>query len=71
MNGLGRQTIFTMIGGEGSGLDLPVILALVTVITVIVVIGNLIVDALYAFVDPRVRFGTTETRTKSLAGGVI
>lgn len=69
MNGLGRETIFAMIAG--SGLDLPVILALVTVITVIVVIGNLIVDALYAFVDPRVRFGTTETRTKSLAGGVI
>ena len=40
-------------------------------ITLIVVVGNLLVDALYAVVDPRVRFGTQETRTKSLAGGVI
>jgi peptide/nickel transport system permease protein len=70
MNGLGREAIFTMIG-QGSGLDLPLILAIVTVITLIVVIGNLIVDALYAVVDPRVRFGTRESRTKSLAGGVI
>jgi peptide/nickel transport system permease protein len=69
MNGLGREAIFAMIGN--GGLDLPVILAIVTVITLIVVAGNLIVDALYAFVDPRVRFGTQETRTKSLAGGVI
>jgi peptide/nickel transport system permease protein len=73
MNGLGREAIFAMIGGGngGGGLDLPVILAIVTVITLIVVIGNLVVDALYAVVDPRVRFGTQETRTKSLAGGVI
>jgi peptide/nickel transport system permease protein len=69
MNGLGREAIFTMIGQFG--LDLPKILGLVTVLTLFVVIGNLIVDALYAFVDPRVRFGSTETRTKSLAGGVI
>src|SRR5262249_29142620 len=69
MNGLGREAIFTMIGN--GGLDLPLILAIVTVITLIVVVGNLIVDALYAVVDPRVRFGTRESRTKSLAGGVI
>ena len=69
MNGLGREAIFAMIGG--GGLDLPIILAIVTVITLIVVVGNLLVDALYAVVDPRVRFGTQETRTKSLAGGVI
>ena len=69
MNGLGREAIFTMIG-QG-GLDLPLILGIVTVITLIVVLGNLLVDALYAVVDPRVRFGAQETRTKSLAGGVI
>ena len=69
MNGLGREPIFTMIGARG--LDLPVVLAIVTAITLIVVIGNLLVDALYAVVDPRVRFGAQETRTKSLAGGMI
>jgi peptide/nickel transport system permease protein len=69
MDGLGRNALFTMIGQ--SGLDLPKILAVVTVITLIVVAGNLIVDALYAVVDPRVRFAAKETRTKSLAGGVI
>ena len=69
MSGLGRNALFTMIGQ--SGLDLPKILAVVTIITVIVVVGNLVVDALYAVVDPRLRFGGTEGRTKSLAGGVI
>jgi len=69
MDGLGRNALFTMIGQFG--LDLPKILAVVTVITLIVVVGNLVVDALYAVVDPRVRFATQETRTKSLAGGVI
>ena len=38
----------------GAALDLPQILAVVTMITFIVVIGNLIVDTLYAFLDPRV-----------------
>jgi len=70
MNGLGREAIFTMIGNT-EGLDLALILAIVTVITLIVVLGNLLVDALYAVVDPRVHFGAQETRTKSLAGGVI
>jgi peptide/nickel transport system permease protein len=52
-------------------LNLPVILGYVTVITLFVVIGNLVVDALYAVIDPRVRFNIERTRTKSLAGGVI
>lgn len=52
-------------------LDLPQILGYVTVITLFVVIGNLVVDGLYAIVDPRIRFSIERTRTKSLAGGVI
>lgn len=66
MQGLGLAGIQAMMG-----LDLPQILGVVTVITLIVVVGNFIVDALYAFIDPRVRFTIDNTRTKSLAGGVI
>jgi peptide/nickel transport system permease protein len=66
MQGLGLAGIQAMMG-----LDLPVILGIVTVITLIVVVGNLVVDGLYAFIDPRVRFSIDNTRTKSLAGGVI
>jgi peptide/nickel transport system permease protein len=66
MQGLGLAGIQSMLG-----LDLPVILGVVTFITLIVVVGNLVVDALYAFIDPRVRFSIDNNRTKSLAGGVI
>jgi peptide/nickel transport system permease protein len=66
MEGLGRAGIFAMLG-----LDLPRILGVVTVISIIVVVGNLIVDALYAIIDPRIRFAVERTRSKSLAGGVI
>lgn len=66
MQGLGLAGIQAMLG-----LDLPEILGVVTFITLIVVIGNLIVDALYAFIDPRVRFTIEAGRNKSLAGGVI
>jgi peptide/nickel transport system permease protein len=66
------------VGGLASGsisalvnLNLPEILGYVTVITLIVVVGNLVVDALYAVVDPRIRFNIERTRTKSLAGGVL
>ncbi|HEY2328118.1 MAG TPA: ABC transporter permease [Gaiellaceae bacterium] len=66
MQGLGLAGIQAMLG-----LDLPEILGVVTAITLIVVLGNLIVDGLYAFIDPRVRFTVDNNRTKSLAGGVI
>jgi peptide/nickel transport system permease protein len=66
MQGLGLAGIQAMLG-----LDLPEILGIVTLITLIVVTGNLIVDALYAFIDPRVRFTIEPGRNKSLAGGVI
>ena len=66
MNGLGLAGIRAMLG-----LDLPEILAVVTTITLIVVIANLIVDALYAIIDPRIRFSIDRTQNKHLAGGVI
>jgi hypothetical protein len=37
----------------------------------IVVVGNLIVDVLYAVLDPRAGREPTLNRDKSLAGGVI
>jgi ABC-type dipeptide/oligopeptide/nickel transport system permease component len=52
-------------------LDLTLILAVVTVITAIVVIGNLAVDLLYAFIDPRAGQTLGDRETKSLAGGLI
>ena len=67
--GLGRMAIDNFIGT--SALDLPQILAVVTTITFIVVIGNLIVDTLYAFLDPRVDASLRLGRTKEAAAGVI
>jgi peptide/nickel transport system permease protein len=67
--GLGRMAINNFIGN--SALDLPQILAVVTTITFIVVLGNLIVDTLYAFLDPRVDASFRGRRTKEAAGGVI
>jgi peptide/nickel transport system permease protein len=50
LDGLGRYAILA-IGDE----DLPRILGVVLVASVFVVLANLIVDLLYAVVDPRVR----------------
>jgi len=36
-----------------------------------VVVGNLLVDLLYAVLDPRAGRETVRMRTKSLAGGVF
>jgi len=72
LGGLGSLAVQAFIGGPfGGPLDLPVVLAAVTMIAVIVVVGNLIVDALYAIIDPRLRFAHENMRSKSLAGGVI
>ena len=65
--GLGNATIQAMFGT----LDLPRVLGIVTAITIIVVVGNLIVDILYVVVDPRAGTTRRERGTKSLAGGVI
>jgi peptide/nickel transport system permease protein len=68
MRGLGRLAV-TAMGSANRALDLPLVLAVVTVITVVVVVGNLVVDLLYALLDPRAGRETVRTRTKSLAGG--
>lgn len=70
IRGLGRLAVVAM-GGANRSLDLPLILAVVSVITVIVVVGNLLVDLLYAVLDPRAGRETVRTRTKSIAGGVF
>jgi peptide/nickel transport system permease protein len=43
-----------MVGAVGAR-DYPVILATTTIFASLVVIGNLLADALYAVVDPRLR----------------
>jgi len=67
--GLARMSVVAFFGT--AALDLPLILAVVTVITAIVVVGNLLVDLLYAVIDPRAGQALREKETKSLAGGVI
>jgi peptide/nickel transport system permease protein len=64
MNGLGRYAVDTFAGTRG--LDLPVVLGVVTMITLVVIVGNLIVDLLYAFFDPRV--GGRSVRLRRTAG---
>jgi peptide/nickel transport system permease protein len=70
INGLGRAAV-NELAGSTLYLVLPSILALVVLITLIVVVGNLVVDVLYAVLDPRVGLQRGEQRTKSLVGGVF
>jgi peptide/nickel transport system permease protein len=70
--GLARLSINAMTGDPGAeATDLPMLLAVVTVIALIVVIGNLIVDTLYAVVDPRTGSADRPGRTKEIAAGVM
>jgi ABC-type dipeptide/oligopeptide/nickel transport system permease component len=69
ISGLGSMAVTALFGTVA--LDLPLILAVVVVITTIVVIGNLAVDLLYALIDPRADDALRDKETKSLAGGVI
>jgi peptide/nickel transport system permease protein len=48
--GLGRMTVAAI-----RALDFPVVQGFVLFIGVVVVLGNLIVDLIYAFLDPRIR----------------
>lgn len=48
--GMGRLTIDAVLG-----IDLPIIMAVVMVVTLFVVVSNVIVDIAYAIIDPRVR----------------
>ncbi len=69
LNGLAEDALDQF--GGNRGLDLPSMLAVVTLITLIVLAGNFLVDVLYAVVDPRTGRGPIGRRQKSLAGGVI
>jgi peptide/nickel transport system permease protein len=68
--GLASLAAFEM-GGNTPALDLPTILAVVFLISVIVVVGNLIVDLLYALADPRTVVARRGPTAKAAAGGVI
>jgi peptide/nickel transport system permease protein len=67
--GLASHAVRAMSGS--TSLDLPVILAIVFVISTIVVVGNLAVDTLYAVLDPRLAPAGRPRTGKSAAGGVI
>jgi peptide/nickel transport system permease protein len=67
--GLASRAVSAMSGS--TNLDLPVIMAVVFVISTIVVVGNFAVDTLYAILDPRVALGSRPRTGKSAAGGVI
>jgi peptide/nickel transport system permease protein len=70
IRGLGRLTVVAL-GGANRTLDLPLLLAVVSVITVLVIVGNLVVDLLYAILDPRTGREGVRTPAKSMAGGVF
>jgi peptide/nickel transport system permease protein len=68
INGLGRLAVATL-GTPPLNLDLTV--ALIVLITLIVVVGNLAVDLLYAVLDRRVGLVAGPEKMKSLAGGAF
>jgi peptide/nickel transport system permease protein len=70
--GLARLSILAMTGDPAAeATDLPMLLAVVTVIALIVVVGNLLVDLLYSVVDPRTGAAEPRARTKEIAAGVM
>jgi peptide/nickel transport system permease protein len=68
--GLSSLAVRTMAGQNGQ-LDLPLVLAVVFVISAIVIVGNLLVDALYVVVDPRTAVVSDRPPTKVATSGVI
>jgi peptide/nickel transport system permease protein len=52
LQGLGRETVNAV-----NDLNLPIVLATVLLAAAFIVICNIVVDVLYAFIDPRVRLG--------------
>ena len=69
LDGLAQTAVYYMAGN--TNLDLPMILAIVFLISLIVVVGNFAVDALYVFFDPRRVIAADRAPTKPAAGGVI
>jgi peptide/nickel transport system permease protein len=73
ISGLGSAAV-QQLGGLNPTLDLRADLAIVVLITLIVIVGNLVVDLLYAVLDPRVglqRDSRDSRRSKALVGGVF
>jgi peptide/nickel transport system permease protein len=70
ISGLGSLAVRAM-GGATADIDLPYTLAIVTMITLVVIIGNLIVDLLYAVVDPRATLESPRRPNKGMVGGVM
>lgn len=68
--GLGRLAVLTM-GGAEATIDEPFTVAIVAMITIFVVVGNLVVDFLYAVLDPRAGTEPRRGRGKLAAGGII
>lgn len=69
--GLSSAAVRAMAGATGA-LDLPLILAIIFLLTLIVVIGNLIVDAAYMLIDPRIAFRRdSRGAIKATAGGIL
>jgi peptide/nickel transport system permease protein len=52
INGLGHATVEAVLTG-----DYPVMMSIVLMTSVLTITGNLLVDLLYAWLDPRVRLG--------------
>jgi peptide/nickel transport system permease protein len=70
ISGLGSLAVRAM-GGATADIDLPYTLAIVTMITVVVIVGNLIVDLLYAVLDPRATLDSPRRANKGMVGGVV
>jgi peptide/nickel transport system permease protein len=68
--GLGTAAV-RQLGGANFALDLPFATAIVLLITLIVVVGNLVVDMLYTVLDPRVGLTRRAEQSKSIVGGVF
>ncbi len=70
--GLAQLSVYAMVGNQAVGaIDFPLLLAVVTILTAIVVVGNLVVDFLYAVVDPRTGLDQRPGRTKQITAGVM
>lgn len=70
IDGLGSAAVRAL-GGSAGTLDLRADLAIVVLITLIVVVGNFVVDLLYAMLDPRIGSHEETNRSKSVVGGVF
>ncbi|MDQ1718385.1 MAG: peptide/nickel transport system permease protein, partial [Pseudonocardiales bacterium] len=50
-NGVGKLTVQSATNG-----DLPTLTAIVLISATFIIVANIVVDVLYAYIDPRVRY---------------